>query len=101
MRALLEGPIREAAVVMVNGQRVGSVWHPPYALDVTKQLRVGENIIEIQVANTAINLLAGRVPADYRLLNLRYGERFTMQDMNNLEPIPSGLLGIPQLLEMK
>ena len=101
MRALLEGPIREAAVVMVNGQRAGSVWHPPYALDVTKQLRVGDNLIEIQVANTAINLLAGRAPADYRLLNLRYGERFTMQDMDHLEPIPSGLIGIPQLLEMK
>ncbi len=26
MRALLEGPIREAAVVTVNGQRAGSVW---------------------------------------------------------------------------
>ncbi len=101
MRALLEGPIREAAVVTVNGQRVGSVWHPPYTLDVTKQLRAGENTIEIQVANTAINVLAGRAPADYRLLNLRYGERFTPQDMDNLQPLPSGLLGAIQLVETK
>jgi hypothetical protein len=101
MRALLEGPIREAAVVTVNGQRVGSVWHPPYTLDVTKELHAGENTIEVRVANTAINVLAGRAPADYRLLNLRYGERFTPQDMDNLQPLPSGLLGTIQLVETK
>ena len=101
MRALLEGPIREAAVVTVNGQRMGSVWHPPYTLDVTKQLHAGENTIEIQVANTAINVLGGRAPADYRLLNLRYGERFTPQDMDNLQPLPSGILGTIQLVETK
>jgi hypothetical protein len=101
MRALLVGPIREAAVVRVNGQRVGSMWHPPYTLDVTKQLHAGENTIEIQVANTAINVLAGRAPADYRLLNLRYGERFTPQDMDNLQPLPSGILGTIQLVETK
>jgi hypothetical protein len=100
-RALLDGPIREAAVVTINGQRAGSVWHPPYTLDVTKQLHAGENSIEVQVANTAINLLAGRAPADYHLLNARYGERFTPQDMNNLQPLPSGMLGPIHLLETK
>jgi len=27
------------------------------------------------------------------LLNQRYGERFTPQDMGNLQPLPSGILG--------
>jgi hypothetical protein len=30
---------------------------------------------------------------DYRLLDLRYGKRFDPQDMENLQPLPSGLMG--------
>jgi len=30
---------------------------------------------------------------DYKLLNQRYGERFKPQDMENLQPLPSGLTG--------
>lgn len=93
MRALLEGPVREAAVVEINGRRVGSVWCPPYAIDVTTSLRAGENRLRIVVANTAINYMAGHALPDYRLLNLRYGERFQPQDMDKVQPVPSGLLG--------
>lgn len=100
MRALLEGPVREAAVVYVNGVRIGSIWHPPYALDLTGALHAGDNTIELRVANTAINGLAGRAPADYRLLWDRYGQRFVPQDMDHLEPLPSGILGPVHLLEM-
>ena len=50
------------------------------------------------VGNLAINTLAGRVPADYRLLNSRYGQRFTPQDMRNLQPLPAGLLGPIQII---
>jgi len=91
--ALLEGPVREAAMVSVNGQKAGSVWQPPYRLDVTAFLHFGKNHLEIEVANTAINTLAGRSLPDYRLLNLRYGQKFTPQDMEHLEPLPSGILG--------
>jgi len=101
MRALLDSPIREAAMVRVNGVGMGSVWHPPYTLDVTTALHVGDNTIEVRIANTAINLLAGRAPADYRLLNARYGERFTPQNMENLQPLPSGMLGAVHLLASK
>ena len=30
MQTWLDGPVREAAVVYVNGKRAGSVWCPPY-----------------------------------------------------------------------
>jgi len=56
-------------------------------------VRAGSNELKIVVANTAINELAGRAAPDYRLLNLRYGEKFTPQDMDHLEPLPSGILG--------
>ncbi|NYF80363.1 glycosyl hydrolase [Granulicella arctica] len=97
-RALLESPIREAAVVFVNGQRAGSIWHPPYTLDMTAQLHAGHNHLEIRVANLAINGLAGHTLPDYRLLNLRYGQRFVPQDMDNLQPLPSGILGPVKLI---
>lgn len=98
MRALLDGPVREAAVIFVNGQRAGSVWHPPYRLDITRALHPGPNKIKIRVANTAINMLAGRSQPEYRLLWARYGQRFIPQDMENLEPLPSGLLGGVRLI---
>ena len=93
MQAWLDSPVREAAVVYVNDRRVGSIWCPPYALDVSSFLRPGNNQLRIVVANLALNYMAGRRLPDYRLLNLRYGERFQAQDMDKVQPIPSGLLG--------
>jgi hypothetical protein len=93
MQAWLDSPVREAAVVYINDRRAGSVWCPPYQLDVTKLLRSGENKIRVVVANLALNYMSGRKLPDYRLLNLRYGERFQAQDMDKVQPIPSGLLG--------
>jgi hypothetical protein len=93
MKAYFEGPIREAAEIYVNGERAGSVWCPPYTIDVTKFLTVGKNSLRIVVGNTAINSMAGRALPSYRLLNDRYGERFVAQDMGSLRPLPSGILG--------
>jgi hypothetical protein len=93
MQAWFEGPVREAAVVYVNGQHAGSVWSPPYKVEVTGLMKRGENSIRIQVANTAVNHMAGGSLPDYRLLNQRYGKRFDPQDMNKIQPVPSGLFG--------
>jgi hypothetical protein len=93
MRAWLEAPVKEAAVVYVNGERAGSVWSAPYVVEVTGQARAGRNEFRIVVANTAINHMAGRALPDYRLLNLRYGVRFEPQDMNRVAPAASGLTG--------
>jgi hypothetical protein len=97
MRAWLDAPVREAAVVKVNGKRAGSLWCPPYRIDISPFIRSGMNRLEIEVANVALNHMAGRRLPDYRLLNLRYGVRFEPQDMDKVQPIPSGLLGPIQL----
>jgi hypothetical protein len=97
-QAWYDPPIREVAVVSVNGKPAGDLWHPPYRLDVTALVHAGTNELRIVVANTAINELAGRAAPDYRLLNLRYGEKFTPQDMDHLEPLPSGILGQVRLI---
>ncbi len=93
MRTFYDPPIREAAVIYVNGQRAGSLWSPPYRLDVTSFLRTGKNDLRIVVGNTALNYMAGRKLPDYKLLNLRYGERFQAQDMDKIQVLPSGLMG--------
>ena len=98
MQALLDAPVREAAVITLNGRRAGSVWCPPYALDVTDFLKTGPNHLRIVVGNLAVNHMAGRPLPDYKLLNLRYGVRFEAQDMDKLQPVPSGLLGPIRLL---
>jgi hypothetical protein len=98
MRTWYDAPVRDAALVYVNGKLAGALWHPPYRLDVAPLLRAGANELKIVVANTAINELAGRAGPDYRLLNLRYGEKFTPQDMDHLEPQPSGILGQLRLI---
>jgi hypothetical protein len=97
--ALLAPPVREAATVFVNGVRAGSAWAPPYRVDVTGQLRAGANELRIEVYNTAINQLAegGRLP-DVAAVTERYGQRFRLQDVDNLKPIPSGILTIPKLV---
>ena len=90
--------VREAAVVYVNDRRAGSVWCPPYSVEVTGLVKPGENNIRIEVANLAMNYMAGRKLPDYRLLNLRYGERFQPQDMDKVQPVTAGLLGPIRLI---
>lgn len=98
MRAYLDPPVREAAEVFVNGKRAGVIWRPPYRADVTALLRPGSNDLRIVVGNTAINELAGQALPDYRLLWARYGMRFVPQDMKDLHPLPSGVLGPVKLV---
>lgn len=98
MRAWFDPPVREAAVIYVNGERAGALWCPPYRLDVTRLVKSGRNELRIEVANTAMNQMAGSPLPDYRLLNLRYGVRFEPQDMDQVRPLPSGLLGPVSLI---
>jgi alpha-L-rhamnosidase len=100
MRTYLDAPIKEAAVIYINEQRAGSVWCPPYSLDVTPFLKAGENKIKIVVGNTALNYMAGRKLPDYKLLNLRYGERFQPQEMDKIQVLPSGLTGNIRLINI-
>jgi hypothetical protein len=99
-RAALDPPVREAAVIYLNEQRVGSLWCPPYAIDVTGKLKSGENKIRIEVANLAINYMTGiKFPNyDYAGLTRQFGNRFTPQNLSLIQPLPSGLLGPVRLV---
>jgi hypothetical protein len=99
MRAYLESPVRDAADVYVNDQLAGYVWHPPFRVDLSPFVKPGKNELRIVVGNTAINELAGTSLPNYRLLYDRYGMLFQPQGMQNLQPLPSGILGQINLIE--
>jgi hypothetical protein len=98
--AAVMAPVREAAVVYLNARRVGSVWAPPYGLDVTGWFRAGQNTIRIEVANLAINYMAAHGYPNYNLADVRlhFGNRFVPQDLDDLRPVPAGLLGPIRLI---
>jgi hypothetical protein len=98
MRAWYDPPVREAAIVYMNGRRVGSLWHPPYRLAVSGSVKQGQNRLVIKVYNTAINAWAALPPHDYQPLIAKYGDRFQMQDLDQVKPVPSGLLGTIHLV---
>ena len=98
MRAWYDPPVREAAIVFINGHRVGSLWHPPYRLAVDAFLKQGQNQIVIKVYNTAMNAWAALPPHNYKPLIEKYGDRFQMQDLDQLKPVASGLLGTIHLV---
>ena len=98
MHAYYDAPIREAALVTINGQDAGALWHPPYRLDISKFLKPGLNHIEIRVYNTALNAWAALPPHDYKPLIAKYGDRFQMQDLDKVTPVSSGILGTIHLI---
>ena len=98
MHAYFDPPIREAALVTINGQPAGALWHPPYRLEVTPFLHAGVNHVEFHVFNTALNAWSALPRRDYGPLIAKYGDRFQMQDLNRVTPISSGLLGGVRLI---
>jgi len=98
-QADLAGPVREAAIVYINDHVAGSVWAPPYKLDVTRFLTPGDNKVRIEVANTQVNSIAasGFPNYDLRAIEAQYGSRFGPSTARQFQPLPSGLLGPIQL----
>jgi hypothetical protein len=91
----LEGPVREAAILYVNDKRTGSVWSPPYSISVSGQLKAGKNKVRIEVANLAMNYMAGIKLPNYNHAGVtqRFGNRFQPQHLHLIQVLPSGLLG--------
>ena len=100
------GIVKNIAEVRVNGKPLGIVWTAPWAVDLTGQIKPGQNDLEIDVTNLWINRLIGDagLPPERRLTKtnvvlqrergkLRPYEGFAADDP--LEP--SGLLGPVQL----
>lgn len=53
------GEVQQIAEVALNGEKLATLWNPPFAVDVTDAVKVGPNTLEIDVTNTWVNRLIG------------------------------------------
>lgn len=60
------GRVEVIAQVRVNGRSLGSLWKPPFLIDVTEAVRAGENRLDVAVTNLWPNRLIGdeHLPAE-------------------------------------
>jgi hypothetical protein len=84
------GQVSAMAKVKVNGIYAGGVWTQPYLVNITEQVRQGENILEIEVVNTWRNRLIGdsQLPEGKKIVESRYSHWTVESPLQ-----PSGLLG--------
>ncbi|MDO6693289.1 glycosyl hydrolase [Aliiglaciecola sp. 3_MG-2023] len=53
------GDVQQIAEVSINGQKLATLWKPPFALDISTAVQEGTNQIEIAITNTWVNRLIG------------------------------------------
>ncbi len=88
--ALDLGDVRNIAEVTLNGNALGTLWKPPFRVDITGLLKEQDNLLEIKVTNLWPNRLIGdrHLPED---------KRFTRTNVTKFTKdsplLPSGLLG--------
>ncbi|GAB3115351.1 glycoside hydrolase [Aestuariicella hydrocarbonica] len=92
------GQVGDVAEVWVNGQAAGIAWKPPYQVDIDALARVGDNKVEIRVANLWVNRLIGDLQPD-----VEESEKVTYTTIKTYLPNaplrPSGLMGPVTLLQ--
>ncbi|NIK59317.1 glycosyl hydrolase [Kribbella shirazensis] len=100
-RALITPPVGVAADIWLNDTHCGSLWAPPYRVDLTDAARRGVNRLRVVVHNTAANALS----ADQHLLDAaaavtaRHGRRFDLQHIEHAADfLHSGLLNRPEIV---
>jgi hypothetical protein len=52
------GKVEMVAVVSLNGEKLRTLWTPPYRLDVTDAIKTGDNTLTVEVTSTWFNRLA-------------------------------------------
>ena len=84
------GDVKNLAEVTVNGKSLGIVWHAPYRVDATRELKAGMNEVLIKVTNAWVNRLIGDQQPNAAV-------KYTFADVEpykaNSPLLPSGLLG--------
>ncbi|MDZ7618761.1 MAG: glycosyl hydrolase, partial [Patescibacteria group bacterium] len=101
------GKVGCIARVRLNGKDLGVVWTDPWSADLTGEAKAGENLLEIDVANTWNNRLIGDagLPESQRRTStnvvMEKGERtrrYRCASINSIDALmPSGLIGPVQL----
>ena len=84
------GKVNDIAVVRVNGRELGTLWQPPYRVNINHAVHPGMNTLEVDVVNCWNNRLAGdaALPAYQRHTSI------TAPTVNKHSPLlPAGLIG--------
>lgn len=91
------GQFSSIAEVKLNGVDLGTVWTPPFRVDLSESLKVGENKLEVSVTNTWGNRLIGdsHLPVDKRITKTTAPFRLAGKPL-----YPAGLLG-PVTIEIE
>jgi len=60
------GRVEVIAEVKLNGKELGTLWKPPYCLEINDAVRAGENTLEVKVTNLWVNRQIGdeQLPED-------------------------------------
>ena len=92
------GDVKNIAEVKVNGKVLGVVWKRPFRVDISNELRAGDNIIEIKVTNLWVNRLIGdQQPSVAKKITYT-----TMPFYQANSPLlPSGLLGPVKIISVQ
>ena len=85
------GNVKEVARVHVNGRDAGSLWKPPYELDISDLLKPGSNSLSIEVTNVWNNRIVGDQQRDDDLDITRTNIKRLFKAGSPLQP--SGLMG--------
>ncbi|MBQ8070987.1 MAG: hypothetical protein IJ202_09070 [Bacteroidales bacterium] len=93
------GDVKFMAEVYVNGQFCGRAWKQPYTVDISSAAKVGENTIEVRVANMWLNRLVGDLQPECK-------EKITYTDAPrafsaSMDILPAGLLGPVEVLSIR
>ena len=66
------GKVCDVATMRLNGQELGTLWTPPWTVDISTAARAGSNALEIAVVNPWNNRLVGdsHLPVERRLTSL-------------------------------
>jgi hypothetical protein len=88
------GEVKEVADVIVNGKALGTVWAPPFVVDVTDAVHPGRNTLEVRVTNLWVNRLIG----DQQPSAIRYTYTILPTYLPSAPLRDSGLLGPVRLL---
>ncbi|NLT76209.1 MAG: glycoside hydrolase, partial [Planctomycetes bacterium] len=96
------GEVRFVTEVYVNGQSQGTLWKPPFQIEITDAVRAGTNQLVVEVANTWSNRLVGdaQSPDGPKFCRTNIDRSLTWQvPWKDTPLLDSGLLGPVRLIE--
>jgi hypothetical protein len=86
------GMVQKVAKVTLNDRFIGTVWKPPFCLEISDAVREGRNDLEVEVANTWTNRLIGDafLPSEKQYCTTNIHSKLSQKE-RKLQP--SGLMG--------